>query len=60
MVMEAMHRFSLVSQREIGRYLGDLEYSVISRERKRFREAAELAREVARSMEKVERLLIQR
>lgn len=55
-----MHRFRLVSQGEISRYLGDLEYSAVSRERKRFREAAELDRELARSMEKVERLLIQR
>jgi REP-associated tyrosine transposase len=60
MVMEVMHRFSRISQGEIGNYVGDLDYSAVSRERKRLREMADHNRDVAQSMERVERLFIQK
>ena len=36
--MEMMHRHGGVKQREIGEYLGHLDYTLVSRERKRLRE----------------------
>ncbi len=41
MVMELMYRYSGVSQAEIGQTLGGLDYSAVSRERKRLREKAQ-------------------
>lgn len=38
LVMELMHRHSGAKQREIGAYLGQLDYTLVSRERKRVRE----------------------
>jgi len=58
MVMEAMYRFSRISQGEIGRYLGELDYSAVSRERKRLREAAEVDQDLSQSIERLERILI--
>jgi putative transposase len=58
--MEAMHRYSRISQGEIGRYLGELDYSAVSRERKRLRDAARLDGGLAQLMERVERLIIQK
>jgi putative transposase len=40
-VMELMHRHSRAKQVEIGEYLGQLDYTLVSRERKRLREKIE-------------------
>ena len=41
--MELMYRHGGVSQAEIGRVLGNLDYTAVSRERKRLRERMEKA-----------------
>ncbi len=56
--MELMYRHSGVSQVEIGRRIGNLDYTAVSRERKRLRERMEQDRELRRWVEQIEARLI--
>jgi len=53
--MEMICRYGRVGQEEIGRLMGGLDYSTVSRERKRLREKMALDRELKRLAEKTER-----
>ena len=59
LVMEMMYRYGRVGQGEIGRRMGGLDYSTVSRERKRLREKMAVDRELKRLGEKAERSLNQ-
>jgi len=58
--MELMYRHSNLSQAEIGKRLGGLDYSAVSRERKRLREGVEANRNLKRLLAEVEDSLNQR
>ena len=60
LVMEMMYRHGRMGQREIGRRIGGLDYSTVSRERKRLRERMAVDRALKRLVEKAERSLNQR
>jgi len=60
LVMEMMYRHGRVGQGEIGRRMGGLDYSTVSRERKRLRERMAVDRALKRLVEKAERSLNQR
>jgi len=53
-VMELMYRYSGVSQAEIGRALGGLDYSAVSRERKRLREKIQQKRTLRAALHEIE------
>ena len=55
LVMEMMYRHGRMGQREIGRRIGGLDYSTVSRERKRLREKMAVDRELNRLVQKTER-----
>ena len=57
LVMEMMYRHGRVSQVEIGRRMGGLDYSTVSRERKRLRERMAVDQELKRLVKKAERSL---
>lgn len=57
LVMELMHRHSRAKQTEIGEYLGQLDYTLVSRERKRLREKVESDPKVRRWFRDIERRL---
>ena len=52
--MELMYRYGGVSQAEIGRVLGNLDYTAISRERKRLRERLEKDKRLKTAVAKIE------
>jgi putative transposase len=56
--MELMYRHSGVSQAQIGKILGDLDYTAISRERKRLREKVEKERGLKAALDKIEKSLM--
>jgi hypothetical protein len=56
-VMELMYWHGRVGQVEIGKRMGGLDYSTVSRERKRLRERMAVDRELKRLAEKAERVL---
>jgi hypothetical protein len=56
--MELMYRYGGVSQAEIGNVLGGLDYSAVSRERKRLREKAPQERRLRAALEEIESSLI--
>ena len=56
--MELMYRYSGVSQAEIGKVLGNLHYTAVSRERKRLRERVENDKTVKTALEKIETSLV--
>jgi putative transposase len=60
LVMEMIYRHGRVGQVEIGRRMGGLDYSTVSRERKRLREKMAVDRDLKRLVEKAERSLNQR
>jgi len=60
MAMELMYQYSRMTQREIGQRLGKLDYSAVSRERKRFRERSQGEHSLEESMEEIGRILSQR
>ena len=60
LVMEMMYRHGRTGQGESGRRMGRLDYSTVSRERKRLRERIAADRELRRLVEKAERSLNQR
>jgi len=53
MAIELMYRYSGLSQAEIGNKFGGLDYSAVSRERKRLREKLTADRKLSRVMEKL-------
>jgi REP-associated tyrosine transposase len=55
LVMEMMYRHGRMGQREIGRRIGGLDYSTVSRERKRLREKMAVDRELNSLVQKTER-----
>ena len=57
LVMEMMHRHSGIRQREIGGHLGHLDYSLVSRERKRLREKMEHNSELRKWYREIEEML---
>jgi REP-associated tyrosine transposase len=57
LVMEMMYRYGRLGQVEIGRRMGGLDYSTVSRERKRLREKMAVDRELKKLADKTERLL---
>jgi len=52
--MELMYRYGGVSQAEIGRVLGNLDYTAVSRERKRLRERMENDKRLKTALAKIE------
>ena len=56
--MELMYRYGGVSQAEIGKLLGNLDYTAVSRERKRLRETAENQRALKAALDDIETSLI--
>jgi hypothetical protein len=60
LVMEMMYRYGRVGQVEIGRRMGGLDYSTVSRERKRLREKTYVDRDLKRLVDKTERGFNQR
>lgn len=52
--MELMYRYGGVSQAEIGKALGNLDYTAVSRERKRLRERVEKDKTVRAALAKIE------
>jgi hypothetical protein len=56
--MEMMHRYSGASQKEIGGYLGGIDYTSVSRERSRIRERLKGSATVKRWLRELEELLI--
>jgi putative transposase len=58
--MEMMYRNGKISQEEIGKRLGDLDYSAVSRERRRLRERLEGDRKLRRAMEEIDNIINQR
>ncbi len=57
LVMEMMYRYSRISQEEIGKRFGHLDYSAVSRERKRLRERMPLDRKLRVLVQGVDELL---
>jgi REP-associated tyrosine transposase len=57
--MDLLYRYSAINQREIGRRLGGIDYSAVSRERTRLRERLKLDRRLERSLRKIESILVQ-
>jgi putative transposase len=55
LVMEMMYRYGRLGQVEIGARMGGLDYSTVSRERKRLREKMAVDRALKRLVEKAER-----
>ena len=60
LAMEMMYRHGQMGQGEIGKRMGGLDYSTVSRERKRLRERMVVDRGLKRLVEKAERSLNQR
>ena len=60
LVMEMMYRYGRLGQVEIGRLMGGLDYSTVSRERKRLREKTDVDRDLKRLVDKTERGFNQR
>jgi chromosomal replication initiation ATPase DnaA len=58
--MEMMYRYGKISQEEIGKRLGGLDYSAVSRERTRLRERLESDRKLRRTMEEIDDMINQR
>ena len=56
--MELMYRYGGVSQAEIGKVLGNLDYTAVSRERKRLRERVEKDKSLKTALEKIDRSLM--
>ena len=55
--MELMYRYSKISQEEIGERFGGLDYSAVSRERKRLRERMQVDRSLRESAHAIEAML---
>jgi chromosomal replication initiation ATPase DnaA len=55
--MELMYRYGSVSQAEIGKALGGLDYTAVSRERKRLRAEAQQERTLRAALHEIETTL---
>ena len=51
--MELMHRYGGASQPEIGKMMGDLDYTTVSRERKRLREKVKTERGLKAALDEI-------
>ena len=51
--MELMHRYGGASQPEIGKVMGDLDYTAVSRERKRLREKIKTERGLKAALDEI-------
>ena len=58
--IDLLYRYSAINQREIGRRLGGIDYSAVSRERTTLRERLKLDRRLERSLREIESILHQR
>ena len=58
--MEMMYRYGKISQEEIGKRLGGLDYSAVSRERTRLRGRLDDDRKLQRTMEEIDDIINQR
>jgi putative transposase len=56
-VMEMMYRYGKISQEEIGKRLGGLDYSAVSRERTRLRERLDGDRKLQRTMKEIDNII---
>ena len=56
--MELMYRYGVASQAELGRVLGDLDYTAVSRERKRLREKLETEKTLRKALNEIETRLM--
>ena len=56
--MELMYRYCVASQAEIGRVLEDLDYTAVSRERKRLREKLETEKTLRKALNEIETRLM--
>ena len=56
--MESMYRYSKISQEEIGKRFGGLDYSAVSRERKRLRDRMQVDRSLRESAQAIDAMLI--
>ena len=52
--IDLLYRYSAIKQREIGKRLGEIDYSAVSRERTRLRERVKLDRHVEKSLREIE------
>jgi len=57
-VMEFMYRYSGISQGEIGEHLGGMDYTAVSRERKRLREKMEHDSKLMRQVNEIDTRLM--
>jgi REP element-mobilizing transposase RayT len=58
--IDLLYRYSAMKQREIGKRLGEIDYSAVSRERTRLRERVKLDRRLEKSVREIEGMLDQR
>jgi putative transposase len=58
--IDLLYRYSAINQREIGKRLGALDYSAVSRERTRLRERIKVDRRLEKSLREIEEVLDQR
>jgi REP element-mobilizing transposase RayT len=58
--MDLLYRYGGINQREIGKRLGPIDYSAVSRERTRLRERLKLDRRLEKSLREIESILDQR
>ena len=56
-VMEMMYRYGKISQEEIGKRFGGLDYSAVSRERTRLRERLDGDRKLQRTMKEIDNII---
>lgn len=57
LLMELMYRYGRISQKEVGRHLGGMDYTAVSHERRRLRERLETNEALSRACRELERRL---
>jgi putative transposase len=57
MAIDLLYRYSAIKQREIGKRLGEIDYSAVSRERTRLRERVKLDRRLEKTLREIEATL---
>lgn len=60
MAIDLLYRYSAMKQGEIGKRLGEIDYSAVSRERTRLRERLKIDRRLGKSVREIEAILDQR
>jgi hypothetical protein len=58
--MELMYRYGKISQEEIGKRFGGLDYNAVRQERKRLRERTQVDRKLRESAHAIEAMLIKK